>query len=160
MHDLYIAEIYRRGTIFLPLIVCMRLNVSTQRALDKSCVAYKMVRFTVVQGHSRWSKLVPIESSYAISYQSFIVINCNPRCTGNNLLVENLRVFRRITYPCLVWSHSSDVHLEHKLWRLVYKTRVPLLPEGETRMIQRLLILTQYQRVNRLTALYWTVSRA
>jgi len=37
MHDLYIAEIYRPGAIFLPLTVGLRV---TQRAAEKSYLTF------------------------------------------------------------------------------------------------------------------------
>jgi len=67
MHDRYIAKIYKHGTIFLSVIawvyLCLLLHSEFRNKLysERWCV-------TVVQRHSRSSKLVPIKSPYAISY--------------------------------------------------------------------------------------------
>jgi len=63
MHDLYTAEIYTPRAIFLPQIVwvynVMYLDSFLQRATEKARVLWCV---TVIQGHLRSSKKVPIES--------------------------------------------------------------------------------------------------
>jgi len=67
----YIAEIYRpRNIFYLPLIVWVYLHSllhTTQRAPEKKLYSIRWC-VTVVQGHLRSWKLVPIESQYAIFY--------------------------------------------------------------------------------------------
>jgi len=84
MHGLYIAEMYRLGAIFLPLIDSVGLSdqmvylpkikylhsllhSEPQKAIDIwSDVVYHTLRYKL--GHSMSSKFIPIESPYAISY--------------------------------------------------------------------------------------------
>ena len=70
MHDLYIAEIYRPGTIFMPRIVCMVLSAFTS-ASPGIAIYGKVVRF----GRSRAFKitvlLVPIESPCGLLFYRF-----------------------------------------------------------------------------------------
>ena len=67
MHDLCTTEIYRPDALFLLLIV----QVNRHSALrSEFCKKLHRARWcvTVVQGYSRSSILVPIDSPYAISY--------------------------------------------------------------------------------------------
>jgi len=76
MHDLYIAEIYRPGDA----ISFVTDNVSIIFIDFYTASSGKVHRarwcVTVVLGHSRSSKLLPIESPYATSYQSSVVTIC------------------------------------------------------------------------------------
>ena len=67
MHDLYMAEIYEPGTIFLPLIVWVYLHSLLHSELRKKLYSVRCC-VMVVQHHSRSSKLAPAESLDAASY--------------------------------------------------------------------------------------------
>jgi len=58
-------------------------------------------------------------------------------------LIENLRFFA-VFYPS---SLAMGVPWDIRVWRLVRKTRVTGVPDGENHKILRLLVLTQYRRV-------------
>ena len=68
MHDLYVAEIYQSGAIFL-----LSSFTSTQRAAEEKPHRTRWF-VTVVQGHSTPSKLVPTESPYASDF--LLVSHC------------------------------------------------------------------------------------
>jgi len=72
MLDLSFAEIYRPGAIFLPLTVYWSVLFNFAPRAPETAIFGKLLRY----GRSGSAKLVLSESSYAISYQSFIVTVC------------------------------------------------------------------------------------
>jgi len=115
--------------------------VSTQPALEKAIVGWCV---TVVQGHSRSSKSVPIESPYAIFY-FFIATNAYllsfPRY--NDLLVE-ICVFRCFIYRSLVRRPCKGCSLVTYGTKFGLETyRAPALADCENCTILRLLVLRQ-----------------
>ena len=100
MLDLSFAEIYRPGAIFLPLTVYWSVLFNFAPRAPETAIFGKLLRY----GRSGSAKLVLSESSYAISYQSFIVTVC---------LMPIFCRFRDIT---IYWSkpriflYPTDIH--------------------------------------------------
>jgi len=163
MHDLYTSLTYRPSNmelhgrhtlsaairdISLLLIVCVCL-----RSLLHSQPQKKVMRYSNSRSFGS-PKLVPIVSQYA----TFLVFHCTYMH-----IVYRLR--NTTDYWSKIWIfHCLQLHLqpppvlfetvarkglllEHSVWKLVLKTRVSVPSGGENRMILRLLVLTQYQRV-------------
>ena len=132
----YITEIYRPGTMFLPLIVWGRLNLFTQPAPEKKSRVRWCV--TVVQGHPRSLKLVTvsIQSTHGVC-NFLLVFHCNVPifCHFRDITIywSKICVFRHFTHSI---SSEALARLRVPLWRWYkswsQKSRLPGLRGGKT----------------------------
>jgi len=118
MHDLYVVEIYRPGTIFLALIEWVYLN--SQHFGNKPRKTLRRLRWcvTVVQGHLRSSILVLIETPYLTSYKSSVV-------TISYLLsLPRQQFIGRRSLFFAVFTHSNLIWSPHKGFPWIYYRKV------------------------------------
>jgi len=137
MHDLYIAHVYVDP--WHCLFVALFLFASTHRA-PKTAIPLRC-RVTVVQGHSRSSKLVSNESPRATSYW-FSCLRFRDMTYSSK--IYGFSLFTPPQYPLKPSQlHGSPWTYGMKVGRRVSGLRTRL----ENRMILRLLVLTFFTSV-------------
>jgi len=114
MHNLYIAEIFKHRATFLLPIVWINLHSILHSKSRKKLYRLRWC-ITVIHGHWRSSKFVPIESQYATSYWFSTVTICLSFTVSEKLV--KIFVFAVFTHPSLVWNPHKGV-----VWDLRYET--------------------------------------
>ena len=156
MHNLYIAEIFKHRATFLLPIVWINLHSILHSKSRKKLYRLRWC-ITVIHGHWRSSKLVPIESQYATSYWFF-------HCNYMPIFYRFWEIGKNLCFCCFYppqsrLKPSQGGCLGSKVWNLVSKTGVSQLPEGENCMILRVFIFIGYRLVmNRQTDNQWNTA--